>query len=78
MKAFRRGWCYGSNPVRKGMLQLMEGKLGDHHCGEQRRESAQGKAERIMAEEHPAAAVRLLNPEFVRIDLVEALDMLGL
>ncbi|HTV40144.1 MAG TPA: hypothetical protein VMF08_06200 [Candidatus Sulfotelmatobacter sp.] len=29
----------------------MEGKLGDHHSGELRRESAEAKAQRIIAEE---------------------------
>jgi hypothetical protein len=33
------------------MLEALEGKLGEHHSGELRRESAEVKAERIVAEE---------------------------
>jgi hypothetical protein len=33
------------------MLAQMEGKLGVHHSGELRRETAEAKAERIVAEE---------------------------
>ena len=33
------------------MLQSIEGKLGEHHAGEQRRESTEAKAERLIAEE---------------------------
>jgi hypothetical protein len=33
------------------MLKEMEGKLGEHHAGELRREGAEAKAERIVAEE---------------------------
>ena len=51
LKAFRRGWFIGSEAFRKQMLEQMEDKLGDHHSGEQRRETAQAKAERIIAEE---------------------------
>jgi hypothetical protein len=33
------------------MLGLMDGKLGDHHSGELRRETAEQKANRIISEE---------------------------
>ena len=33
------------------MIEQMEGKIGDHHFGELRRESAEAKAQRIDAEE---------------------------
>ncbi len=33
------------------MLGLMEGKLGEHHSGQLRRETSQAKAERIVGEE---------------------------
>ena len=36
---------------RKKFEQRMEGKLGEHHAGERRRESAEARAERIIAEE---------------------------
>jgi len=51
LKSFRRGWFIGSQAFRKQMLEQMEGKLGDHHSGELRRETAQARAERIVAEE---------------------------
>ena len=51
LKGFRRGWCLGSKEFKQRMLQLMEGRLGENHSGEQRRESPEAKAERIIAEE---------------------------
>ena len=33
------------------MLEKMEGKLGEHHSGELRRETAEAKAKRIVAQE---------------------------
>ena len=51
LKEFRRGWCLGSPEFRQQMLELMEGKLGENHSGELRRETAQAKAERIISEE---------------------------
>jgi hypothetical protein len=47
----RRGWCLGSGPFKQQMLKQMEGKLGEHHAGQLRLETAQAKAERIIAEE---------------------------
>ena len=46
-----RGWCLGSEAFRKQMLERMEGQLGESHAGELRRESAEVRAERIIAEE---------------------------
>jgi len=51
LKSLRRGWCLGGAEFRQRMLGLMEGKLGEHHSGELRRETAQAKAERIVGEE---------------------------
>lgn len=51
LKALRRGWCLGSEEFRKQMLEKIDGHLGEHHSGELRRESAEQKAERIIAEE---------------------------
>ena len=51
LKALRRGWYLGSESFRQELLESMEGKLGQHHSGELRRESAEAKAERIMAGE---------------------------
>lgn len=47
----RRGWCLGGEAFRKEMLEWMEGQLGEHHSGELRRESAEVRAERIIAKE---------------------------
>ena len=41
----------GSEEFRQKMLGLMEEKLGDNHSGELRRETAEQKANRIIAEE---------------------------
>ena len=51
LKALRRGWCLGGLDFRKRMLEEMEGSLGEHHSGELRRETAEARAERIIAEE---------------------------
>jgi REP element-mobilizing transposase RayT len=50
LKTFRRGWCVGGDEFRKQMLEKMEGKLGEHHSGELRRETAEAKAKRIVAQ----------------------------
>ena len=51
LSALRHGWCLGSEDCRKQMLEKMEGKLGDHHSGQLRQETAEAKAERIIGEE---------------------------
>ena len=51
LKGLRRGWCLGGKEFRKAMLEKMEGKLGENHAGELRRESAEAKGERIVREE---------------------------
>ena len=47
----RRGWCLGGAGFRQELLDRIAGQLGEHHAGELRRETAQAKAERIIAEE---------------------------
>lgn len=51
LKVFRRGWCLGRQEFKQQMLQRVEGRLGEHHSGELRCETAEAKAERIIAEE---------------------------
>lgn len=51
LKALRRGWCLGSPEFKARMLERMDGKLGQHHSGELRLETAEAKAERIVQEE---------------------------
>jgi len=47
----RRGWCLGPAEFKASLLERMEGRLGEHHAGEFKRESAESKAERIIQEE---------------------------
>jgi putative transposase len=47
----RQGWCLGGEAFRQEMLGRIEGRLGEHHAGELRRESAEVRAERIIGEE---------------------------
>ena len=51
VSAFRRGWYLGTEQFRQQMLHKMEGKLGEHHSGEMRRESAEAKALRLLNQE---------------------------
>ena len=51
LKALRRGWCLGSEDFKQQQLETLEGKVGEHHFGELRMETAQAKAQRIIAEE---------------------------
>lgn len=50
-KALRRGWCFGEEAFRRELLEQMSEKIGAHHGGGERIETAQAKAERIVAEE---------------------------
>ena len=51
LKALRRGWCVGSEPFKQQQLETLDGKVGEHHFGQLRLETAQAKAERIIAQE---------------------------
>ena len=51
LETFRREWCLGSEALRKEQLARMEGALGEHHAGQLRLETAQAKADRLIAEE---------------------------
>jgi putative transposase len=50
-KSIRRGWCLGTSEFKAELLERMEGKWGEHHSGELKRESSVVKAERIIGEE---------------------------
>jgi REP element-mobilizing transposase RayT len=50
-KKVRRGWCLGDEAFRKELLAQMTEPAGDSHYGEELRESAEAKAQRIVAEE---------------------------
>ena len=47
----RRGWCLGPAEFKAKLLERMQGKLGPHHSGQLKRESAEAKAEGIVREE---------------------------
>jgi REP element-mobilizing transposase RayT len=47
-KALLRGWCLGSEEFRKELLAQMNEKRGAEHYGQELRESAQQKANRIL------------------------------
>ena len=51
LKPLRRSWHLGSEQFKEQMLELMEGKLGESHSGELHRETAEQRANRIIAEE---------------------------
>ena len=50
-KAIRRGWCFGDKTFRKELLAQMTDRMGEHHYGEERMESATEKAEQIIRRE---------------------------
>ena len=49
-KALRRGWCLGDEAFRKELLAQMGEKVGEHHYGPERQESAEERAERMVVE----------------------------
>ena len=51
LKTLRRGWCLGGGQFKNELLERMDGKLGEHHSGELRGETAEAKAGRIITEE---------------------------
>jgi REP element-mobilizing transposase RayT len=50
-KKLTRSWCLGSEEFRRELLAQMSEKAGPEHFGQEIRESAQDKAERIIAQE---------------------------
>jgi putative transposase len=50
-KRVRRGWCLGDKAFRKELLAQIAERAGSSHYGEELRESAEAKAQRIVAEE---------------------------
>lgn len=47
----RRGWCLGSEPFKRGLLERLHGHLGPNHSGALRQQATQARAEAIIAEE---------------------------
>ena len=50
-QALRRGWCFGEEPFRAELLEQMSGKMGAHHGGVERSETAEASAQRMLREE---------------------------
>ena len=51
LKAVRRGWCLGDEAFRQELLQQMSTRMSRHHGGDERQETAEAQAARIIAEE---------------------------
>ena len=47
----RRGWCFGDEEFQRELLERVGAKAGAHHYGEELRESAEAKAEWLVAAE---------------------------
>jgi REP-associated tyrosine transposase len=50
-KAVRRGWFFGGVLLKEALLELMSGEMGEHHGGEERQETDEQKAQRLVLEE---------------------------
>ena len=50
-KPIRHGWCLGDETFREELLAQMSERMGAEHYGEERAETAEALAERIIAEE---------------------------
>ena len=46
----RRGWCFGDESFRVGLLSRMESRVGRHHSGAEIHELAEDKARRVVAD----------------------------
>ena len=50
-KPVRRGWFLGGAPLKEQLMEWMSRGIGKHHGGEERRETDEQKAQRIVQEE---------------------------
>ncbi|MGA3142781.1 MAG: transposase [Verrucomicrobiota bacterium] len=50
-KAVRRGWFLGGALLREHVLEMMGCGMGEHHGGEEKRETDEQKAQRLVLEE---------------------------
>jgi REP-associated tyrosine transposase len=50
-KRVRRGWCLGDESFRLELLEQMGQRMGAEHYGQERQETAQATAERVVREE---------------------------
>jgi len=51
LKRVRRGWCLGDKQFRQELLEQMGQRIGRNHGGDERYETAEQQAERIVLEE---------------------------
>ena len=51
LRKMRRGWYLGDEEFGRELLAQMAGKMGSHHGGPERRESAEPRGEKILNEE---------------------------
>ena len=51
LEEFRQAWSIGGEAFRRECLEQMEGKLGENHPGQAKLETAEAKADRIVAED---------------------------
>ncbi len=49
-KGLKHGWCLGTEEFRQELLAQMQGRIGPNHFGQERRESAEEQAWRIVTE----------------------------
>jgi len=50
-KPVRRGWFFGSDQLKGQLLEMMSSGMGKHHGGEEKQETNEQKAERLVLEE---------------------------
>jgi hypothetical protein len=50
-KVVRRGWFLGGAQLREQVLEMMGGEMGEHHGGEEKQETDEQKAQRLVREE---------------------------
>ncbi len=50
-KGLRRGWCWGDEAFRQELLGQMTERMGAEHYGQERAETAEAKAQRIVEQE---------------------------
>lgn len=51
LQAIRRAWCLGDEEFRKELLEQMGPRMGRHHGGDERQQTAEAQAEQLVAQE---------------------------
>ena len=49
-QGLERGWCFGAEEFREELLAQVHGQIGPNHFGQERRESVEERARRIVGE----------------------------